>query len=32
MKSEHPKGNGKKRERLTLAAHGKEAFLAMNLK
>jgi len=28
MKSEHPKGNGKKRERLTLAVHGKEAFLS----
>jgi|GEM_PF-3996816 len=28
MKSEHPKGNGKKRERLTLAAHGKEQFLS----
>ena len=28
MKSEHPKGNGKKRERLALAAHGKEKFLS----
>lgn len=28
MKSEHPKGNGKRRERLSLAAHGKEAFLS----
>jgi len=28
MKSDHPKGNGKKRERLVLAVHGKEKFLS----